>query len=112
MKKTVNINMGIDSMAKNYLAVNAKGVTFRMDYGKKSFPDSETYSRVGQVPSVELKRYPLNDGGFAEEFVQAIMKTNDGRRIYFLGLSISGGVKIWPTSKIREKMKKEVCSNA
>lgn len=112
MKKLVNINMGIDSMAKSYLAMHGKGVTFHMDYGKKHFPDSETYSRVGQIPSVELKRYPLKEGGFAEEFVQAIMKTHDGRRIYFLGLNVNGTNKIWPTSKIREKLKKEICSNS
>lgn len=112
MKELVNINMGIDSMAKSCLAVKAEGVTFNMDYGKKHFPDSETYSRVGTVPSIELKRYKMKDGGFAEEFVQAVVKTKDGRRLHFLGLNINGTNKIWPMSKMRERIIKETCSKA
>lgn len=110
MKELININMGIDSMAKSYLALKSEGVTFNMDYGKKHFPDSETYHRTGTVPSIELKRYPLKDGGFAEEFIQAVIKTNDGRRLHFLGLNVNGTNKIWPMSKMREKIIKETCS--
>lgn len=110
MNKLLNINMGIDSMAKSYLAVHAKGVTFRMDYGKKSFPDSEVYFRTSTTKSVELKRYPLKDGSYAEEFVQAIIKCKDGQKFFFLGLSAHGKIIIWPTSKIREKLLVESCS--
>ena len=110
MKRLININMGIDSTAKGYLALNAKGVTFMMDHGKESIPDSETYSRVGDIPSVELKRYPLKEGGYAEEFVQAIIKAEDGRRLYFLGLNSGGRTMIWPMSKLRTKISNELCS--
>jgi len=105
-----NINIGIDSMAKSYLAVHAKGVTFNMSSGKKHFPDSTTYSTVGNFRNIELKRYPLKNGGFAEEFVQAIINTENGLRLHFLGLNANGINKIWPISKMRERIAKEICS--
>ena len=111
MAQLININMGIDSMAKSFLTVHSKGVTFEMKRGKKHFPDSEVYSRVGEIPSVELRRYPLKDGTFAEEFVQAAMKIEDGRRLYFLGLRAHDKNMIWPSSKIRSKIIGEICSN-
>lgn len=104
MEGLVNINMGIDSMAKSYLAVHSKGVTFRMDYGKKHFPESVVYDRFGTIPSIELRRYELKDGTFADEFVQAVMKTGEGKRIHFLGLRAHGKFLIWPSSKIRAKI--------
>lgn len=110
MKKLTNINMGIDSMAKNYLAVHAKGIRLNMDYGKKVFPESEVNSRTGPIGSIELKRYPLNDGTCAEEFVQAILKDEEGKKLYFLGLEAHGKILIWPVAKIREKICSQICS--
>lgn len=109
MGDLININQGIDSIAKSYLAVHSKGVTFKMDYGKKHFPDSKVYDRFGTIPSIELKRYPLKDGTYAEEFVQAVMKTWDGRRIHFLGLRTGEKFLIWPFTKIRSKMSEYLC---
>lgn len=111
MKKRININMGIDSMAKSFLSVNSEGVTFRMSTGKKHFPNSTVYSRVGQIPSIELKRYNLKGGTFADEFVQASFTLDDGRVVYFLGLNANGKIMIWPSSKIRSKIYGEICSN-
>lgn len=110
MNELVNINMGIDSMAKSYLDMKSQGVTLNMNHGKKHFPENEVYHRVGNIPSIELKRYPLKDGTFAEEFVQAVIKTGDGRRLYFLGLNAGSKNIIWPLTKMRSKISEQMGS--
>ncbi len=110
MKKRISINMGIDSMANSFLAVNSEGVTFQMSHGKKHFPENTVYSRTGRIPCIELRRYPLKDGTFAEEFVQAAVRLQDGRILYFLGLNAKDRTMIWPSSKIRSKISQEICS--
>lgn len=102
--------MGIDSMANSFLAVHSQGVTFKMKHGKKHFPESRTFQRVGEIPSVELKSYDLKDGTKAEEFVQTIVNVEDGRRLYFLGLKAGSRMMIWPSSKIKSKISQQTCS--
>lgn len=110
-EKPVNVSLGIDSIARSYLAVHAKGVTIRMDYGKKTFNESEVYGRTSTTRAVELKRYPMKDGSYAEEFVQAVVKCQEGHMLHFIGLSVHDRTLIWPTAKISEKLISNSCSN-
>lgn len=102
--------MGIDSMAKHYLAAKAKGVTFMMENGKKVFPDKDVNGRTGRIPSVEFHRYPLKDGGYAQEFLQNKVEMEDGRILHFLGLKADGKTLIWPSSKIRRAVLEAKCN--
>lgn len=95
MKHLVNINVGIDSIAKTYLKV-------------KENRDHEpiVYGSTGTLNSIKLHRYKLKDGTEAEEYLQIVIPNSNGQNIYFLALKTEKRNFEWPSEKIRKKLLK------
>lgn len=96
MKQLININVGLDKIAKIY--VEQKGII-----------DSEpvVYDRCGTNKTIKLYRYRLKDGSTAEEYLQIFMENKSGQKLYFLGLRTSKRDFDWPSAKILKLLNKK-----
>lgn len=96
-KQLIDINAGLDSIAEIYL--------------KKKI-DEEYKCRVigvtGELNQINLHRYRLIDGSYAEEYLQYFAKSEYEQFIYFLGLKTSKKYFKWPAEKIIKKLRKKI----
>jgi hypothetical protein len=96
MKQLININVGLDKIAKIYV---------EREKDRDSGP--EIYERCGTNNSIRLNKYKLKDGTMAYEFLQIIIDNKIGQKLYFLGLRTSKREFGWPPEKILNLLRQE-----
>ena len=97
MRNVINVNMGLDSVAKTFLKL-------RSDQSVEPI----VYNRAGKYKSIKLNRYKLLDGTHAYEYLQMMLKNETGQILYFIGLRLNKKSFEWPTSKMLKKVKKNL----
>jgi len=95
MRNVINVNMGLDSVAKTFLKL-------RSDQSVEPI----VYDRAGKYKSIKLNRYKLMDGTHAYEYLQMMLENKTGQILYFIGLKVNKRSFEWPTSKMLKKVKK------
>ena len=95
MRNVINVNMGLDSVAKTFLKL-------RSDQSVEPI----VYNRAGKYKSIKLNRYKLLDGTHAYEYLQMMLENETGQILYFIGLRLKKKSFEWPTSKMLKKVKK------
>ena len=77
MRNVINVNMGLDSVAKTFLKL-------RSDQSVEPI----VYNRAGKYKSIKLNRYKLLDGTHAYEYLQMMLENETGQILYFIGLRL------------------------
>lgn len=96
-KQLININAGLDSIAKIYL--------------EKKIDSEFKIEIIGVLDDknrINLHRYKLLDGTYAEEYLQYFTELDYDQCIYFLGLKTNKRYFKWPSEKIIKKLKKKL----
>lgn len=95
MKYLLDINVGLDKIAKFFLEKN-------LDKSSDKF----VYESIGILKSIPLHWYNLKDGTIAEEYPQFVTENEFGQSIVFLGLKTQKKRFEWSGEKIINKLEK------
>lgn len=105
MKNLKNVNLGLSEDAIDFLYQNSRDSKFsnQFNINKNKF----VHFRSGFNNSVKLHKYLLNDGTYAEEFVQ-LEVDNEFDQVYFmLGLRFKNNVILWKKKEIEFHLSKK-----
>lgn len=97
---------GLTSEAREFLKLNAKTYLhkFHNDFGECQVlkPLTEEISRTGMFEEIEVKRYELKDGSYAEEYVQA--DPWHSGPVIFMGLKTKDKNFEWTEEEINDRI--------